>query len=129
MCARASVSGGVLPTPRCARSRAHPVPTVPVGQLAIEATVDMLAAGAEHMVVLDAERVCGILSAADLLGLDARGPIGLRHTILGGAGRGGADSRGLATAGPVCGAVRAPASARVISVACSASSTTRWWPG
>ncbi len=60
-----------------------PVPAVPVGQLAIEATVDMLAAGAEHMVVRDGERVCGILSASDLLGLDAHGPIGLRHTILG----------------------------------------------
>ena len=62
-----------------------PVPTVPVGQLAIEATVDMLAAGAEHMAVVDGERVCGILSAADLLGLDAQGPTGLRHTLLGAA--------------------------------------------
>jgi CBS domain-containing protein len=62
-----------------------PVATVPIGQLAIEATVDMLAAGVEHMAVLDGGRVCGILSAADLLGLDASGPIGLRHTILGAA--------------------------------------------
>jgi CBS domain-containing protein len=62
-----------------------PVATVPMGQLAIEATVDMLAAGVEHMAVLDGGRVCGILSAADLLGLDASGPIGLRHTILGAA--------------------------------------------
>jgi CBS domain-containing protein len=60
-----------------------PVPTVPLGQLAIEATVDMLAAGTEHLVVVDGPRVCGILSAGDLLGLDARSPIGLRHTILG----------------------------------------------
>jgi CBS domain-containing protein len=60
-----------------------PVATVPVGQLAIEATVDMLAAGAEHLAVLEGGRVCGILSARDLLGLDARSPIGLRHTILG----------------------------------------------
>jgi CBS domain-containing protein len=59
-----------------------PVATVPAGQLAIEATVDMLAAGAEHLAVLEAGRVCGILSARDLLGLDARSPIGLRHTIL-----------------------------------------------
>jgi CBS domain-containing protein len=58
-----------------------PVPTVPVGQLAIEATVDMLATGAGHVAVLDGVRVCGILSAADLLGLDARSPIALRHTI------------------------------------------------
>ncbi len=64
---------------------ARPAQTVPVGQLAVEATVDMLAAGVEHMAVLDGERVCGMLSAADLLGLDARSPIALRHTILGAA--------------------------------------------
>jgi CBS domain-containing protein len=60
-----------------------PVPTVPARQLAIEATVDMLAAGVEHMAVEDRGQVCGILSAADLLGLDAHGPTGLRHTLLG----------------------------------------------
>jgi CBS domain-containing protein len=73
-----------LDTPLRAVARV-PVPTVPVGQLAIEATVDMLAAGAEHLAVLEAGRVCGVLSARDLLGLDARSPIGLRHTILGAA--------------------------------------------
>ena len=62
-----------------------PVPTVPVGQLAIEATVDMLAASTEQVAVLDGDRICGLLSAADLLGLDARSPIALRHTILGAA--------------------------------------------
>ena len=62
-----------------------PAPTVPMRQLAIEATVDMLAAGVEHMAVLDGDRICGVLSAGDLLGLDAHGPIGLRHTILGAA--------------------------------------------
>jgi CBS domain-containing protein len=62
-----------------------PVPTVPIEQLAIEATVDMLAADAEHLAVLDAGRVCGLLSARDLLGLDAHSPIGLRHAILGAA--------------------------------------------
>ncbi len=60
-----------------------PVPTVPASQLAVEAVVDMLAAGAEHLVVVDADQVCGVLSASDLLGLDATSPIGLRHTILG----------------------------------------------
>jgi CBS domain-containing protein len=73
---------GEAPVSTIARA---PVATVPVGQLAIEATVDMLAAGVEHMAVLDGERVCGMLSAADLLGLDARSPIALRHTILGAA--------------------------------------------
>ncbi|HWF26326.1 MAG TPA: DUF294 nucleotidyltransferase-like domain-containing protein, partial [Solirubrobacteraceae bacterium] len=70
------------PVRRLARS---PVPTTPVGQLAVEATVDMLAAGENHLAVLDGERIAGMLSATDLLGLDARSPIALRHTILGAA--------------------------------------------
>jgi CBS domain-containing protein len=63
----------------------RPVPTVPVDQLAIEATVDLLAASAEHAAVLDGERIIGLISAADLLGLDAHSPIALRHTVLGAA--------------------------------------------
>jgi CBS domain-containing protein len=80
---RAAVADGSLSpdAPAHALARA-PAPTVPVRQLAIEATLDMVAAGVEHMVVLDSGRVCGVLSAADLLGLDANSPIGLRHTIL-----------------------------------------------
>src|SRR4051794_1733043 len=37
----------------------NPVPSVPPGQLAIEATVEMIAAGSEHLAVLDGERICG----------------------------------------------------------------------
>lgn len=59
-----------------------PVRTVPATQLAIEATVDMVSAGVEHLAVVDGGRVCGVVCAADLLGLDARSPIGVRHTIL-----------------------------------------------
>jgi CBS domain-containing protein len=81
---RVVIDGVPADAPLHAIARA-PVPTVPVAQLAIEATVDMLAAGVHHMAVLDAGKVCGVLSAADLLGLDARSPIGLRHTILGAA--------------------------------------------
>lgn len=62
-----------------------PAPRVPVAQLAVEASVDMLAASAECVVVVDGDRVCGVLSAADLVGLDARSPIALRHTIMGAA--------------------------------------------
>ena len=69
---------------RCAAEIARvPVPTVPVGQLAVEATVDLLAAGSEHAAVLDGTAICGLLSAVDLLGLDTRSPIALRHTVLG----------------------------------------------
>ena len=80
----ASADGATLDLPVGAIART-PVPTVPVAQLAVEATIDMLAAGTEHVAVLDNERVCGVLSAADLLGLDARSPIALRHMIQGAA--------------------------------------------
>ncbi len=79
-----AANGAALDAPLRAALRA-PAPTVPVGQLAVEATVDMLAAGSEHVAVLDGGRVCGVLSAGDLLGLDASSPIALRHTILGAA--------------------------------------------
>lgn len=72
---------GSLDAPASAAART-PVPSVPVSQLAVEATVDMLAACTDHLAVLDGEEVRGTLSATDLLGLDARSPIALRHTIL-----------------------------------------------
>ena len=81
---RAAVADGRLDCEVPARDLARsPAPTVPVRQLAIEATVDMLAAAVEHLAVVDGDRICGVLSAGDLLGLDANSPIGLRHTILG----------------------------------------------
>ncbi len=76
--------GGALERPVAQIART-PVPTVPVGQLAVEATIDMLAAGSDVVAVLDSDGVVGVLSAGDLLGLDARSPIALRHTILGAA--------------------------------------------
>ncbi len=81
---RAAVAGDGTALDSPVRTIARtPVLTIPVAQLAIEAIVDMLAAGSTHVVVLDGERVCGVLSAADLLGLEARSPIALRHMILG----------------------------------------------
>ncbi len=78
----AAQAGAQLDAPVSTIART-PVPTVPVAQLAVEATIDMLAAGSEHVAVTDNHSVCGVLSAADLLGLDARSPIALRHMILG----------------------------------------------
>jgi CBS domain-containing protein len=58
-----------------------PVPTVAIAQLAVEATIDMLAASVEHVAVLDGTRVVGLLSAVDLLDVDTRSPIAVRHMI------------------------------------------------
>jgi CBS domain-containing protein len=77
-----AVDGVPLDAPARAAARS-PVPAITPTQLAIEATVEMLAAGSEHLVVLDGDRICGMLSATDLLGLDTRSPIALRHILLG----------------------------------------------
>ena len=80
----AAVDGSVdAPVRAIART---PAPTISISQLAVEATVDMLALGVEHVAVVDyGGRVAGVLSSSDLLGLDARSPIALRHTINGAA--------------------------------------------
>ena len=77
-----AVDGVPLDAPARLAARS-PAPTVPPTQLAIEATVEMLAAGAEHVVVVNGDEICGLLSATDLLGLDTRSPIALRHMLLG----------------------------------------------
>ena len=77
-----AVDGLPLDAPVRAAARS-PVATVPADQLAIEATVEMLAAECDHLAVVDGERICGMLSAGDLLSLDARSPIALRHALLG----------------------------------------------
>jgi CBS domain-containing protein len=83
-CIREAIAVDGIPLDAPVRAAARsPVPAVSVAQLAIEATVEMLAAGSEHLAVLDGDRICGLLSATDLLGLDTRSPIALRHMLLG----------------------------------------------
>ena len=83
---RGAAAAGKLELDAPVRAIAHsPVPSISVGQLAVEATVDMLAAGVGAVAVVDHGRIVGLLSAAELVGLDASSPIALRHTILGAA--------------------------------------------
>ena len=59
-----------------------PVKTVNAGVLAPEAAIEMMAAGVNHLPVVDADgSVVGILSASSLMTLDARSPFALRRTI------------------------------------------------
>jgi CBS domain-containing protein len=52
-------------------------------RLAVDAVIDLLDAGADHLVVVDPLRdVLGVLSAADLMGGEMRSPFALRHAIL-----------------------------------------------
>lgn len=62
---------------------AEPAVTVRPDYLAIDAIVDMLDAGADHLVVVGSRGAAvGLLAAADLLGLESRSPFALRHALL-----------------------------------------------
>ena len=64
-------------------SVAMPAVTVGPEYLAVDAIVEMLDAGADQLVVVDNRRnPIGLLTAADLLGLESRSPFALRHALL-----------------------------------------------
>src|SRR5262249_16950968 len=60
-----------------------PAVKVSADRLAVDAVVEMLDAGTDHVVVTEPRgNVVGVLSGADLAGLEARSPFALRHAIL-----------------------------------------------
>ncbi len=61
-----------------------PVHTIGADTLAAEASITMLARGVRHLPVLDGDGgVVGIVSAGDLMSLEARNPFALRHALQG----------------------------------------------
>ena len=59
-----------------------PVKTAGADMLAAEAVVEMMAAGVNHLPVVDADgSVLGVLSASSLMTLDARSPFALRRIV------------------------------------------------
>ena len=80
---RARVVAADLGADAAAASIATPALEVGADRIAVDAVVEMLDAGADHLVVVDpARRVLGILSAADLVGLETRSPFAMRHALL-----------------------------------------------
>src|SRR6266516_5087799 len=80
---RAKVLAGELSPENPVSRVTTPAVTVPPDRLAVDAVVDMLAAGTDHLVVVDEpSAVLGIVSAADLMGLETRSPFAIRHAIL-----------------------------------------------
>src|SRR5947207_439781 len=60
-----------------------PAVTVRPERLAVDAVVDMLDAGVDHLVVVEpGGDVAGVVSAEDVVGLESRSPFALRHRIL-----------------------------------------------
>ena len=76
------VAGGLSSDVPVSAVMTTPVKAVRADLLAGEATVEMMAAGVNHLPVMDADgNVLGILSASNLMTLDARSPFALRRTI------------------------------------------------
>jgi CBS domain-containing protein len=60
-----------------------PAVTVRPERLAVDAVVDMLDAGVDHLVIVEPDGdVAGVVSAEDVVGLESRSPFALRHRIL-----------------------------------------------
>ena len=102
-----------------------PVESVAADQLGPEAAIQMMAAGVNHLVVEDkAGRLVGVLSAADLISLDARSPFALRRRIQEARNEDDlvAASRDLPAlfADLLDARVDAPAVARILTVLCDA---------
>jgi CBS domain-containing protein len=76
------VAHGLSPETSVSAVMTQPVKTVGADVLAAEAALEMMAAGVNHLPVVDgAGRVVGILSASSLMTLEARSPFALRRTI------------------------------------------------
>jgi CBS domain-containing protein len=77
------VVGGVSRHAPVTEIMSSPVHTVGAEVLAPEASIAMMAAGVNHMPVVDAEgSVVGILSASSLMTLESRSPFALRREIM-----------------------------------------------
>ena len=80
---RARVVGGDVSKEDPASRVTTPAVTVRPDRLAVDAVVDMLDAGVDHLVVVDTPgNILGVLSAVELIGLESRSPFALRHAVL-----------------------------------------------
>jgi CBS domain-containing protein len=77
------VAGGASPDAPVSSIMTTPVLTIRGERLASEASIEMMRAGVNHLVVVDAhDRVLGVLSSASLMSPDALSPIALRWSIM-----------------------------------------------
>ena len=79
---RAKAVGGPISPQNPVIRIAEPAVVVEPSRLAVDAVVEMLDHGVDHVVVADGQDVLGIVSSSDLMGLQTRSPFALRHSIL-----------------------------------------------
>ena len=77
------VAGGVSPEAPISTIMSRPLLTARSDRYAVDAALDMMNAGVEHLAVTDARgAVMGLVSAGDLMGLAYQSPFALRAAIL-----------------------------------------------
>jgi CBS domain-containing protein len=87
---RKVVADNVAPDAPVTAIMSRPLLTVGADRYAMDAALDMLYAGVQHLAVTDPKgTVIGLLSAGDLLGLAYRSPFALRAAVLNASGEAG----------------------------------------
>src|SRR5262249_50565104 len=90
---RKVVAGNVSPDAPITAIMSRPLLSVGADRYVMDAVLDMLYAGVEHLAVTDSRgEVVGLLSAGDLLGLAYRSPFALRAAILKASGEAALDA-------------------------------------
>jgi CBS domain-containing protein len=79
---RAKAVGGPISPQNPVLRIAEPAVIVEPTRLAVDAVVEMLDHGVDHVVVANGGEVLGIVSTADVMGAQTRSPFALRHSIL-----------------------------------------------
>jgi CBS domain-containing protein len=76
------VAGGVSADAPVSEIMTAPVLTTPGYRLAVEASIQMMNAGVQHLPVVDElQNVLGVVSAADLMNLETLSPFGIRRAL------------------------------------------------
>ena len=122
------VAGGVAPEAPVTAIMSRPLLAVRSDRYAVDAALDMLYAGVEHLAVTDAQgTVVGLVSAGDLLGLAYWSPFAFRAAIFNASGEAALDAAtkelpGLFAALVQAG-LKAPDIGRVLALSCDAVTT------
>ena len=122
------VAGGVSPEAPISTIMSRPLLTARSDRYAVDAALDMMNAGVEHLAVTDARgAVMGLVSAGDLMGLAYQSPFALRAAILNAPDEAALDAatKDLPTLflTLVQAGLKAPDIGRVLALACDAVTT------
>jgi CBS domain-containing protein len=122
------VAGGVAPEAPVTAIMSRPLLTARSDRYAVDAALDMMYAGVEHLAVTDARgAVVGLVSAGDLMGLAYRSPFALRAIILNAPDEAALDSATKELpalfAALVQAGLKAPDVGRVLALSCDAVTT------